>query len=376
MKDLLKKILIFTFLLILARVITPLVLGPTLMVKGTMTTTTIQIGNNNAFTDKGAQKGLTDEILVPVLLREVSIFIVYLIGLAIIIFMELLKVAKYITYIDNGLDNLENMETALYFPNHIKSMEYKLLEIRQSFDDKEKLLQVEKDKKHNMIIYLAHDLKTPLTSIIGYLTLLEETPDLPIEQRAKYTKITLDKAYRLEQLINEFFEITSYYDETIMLEYSKIDLNIMLEQMADEFYPILLEKGLLCEFSFSEDIKIEADPNKLARVFDNLMKNAVNYCHPNSTIYINTELKDGQAFITFENTGDEISQHNLQNIFEKFYRMDSSRKSKSGGSGLGLAIAKNIIQLHKGELTVESVGKNIVFTVNIPVNRYHQISAN
>ncbi len=174
---------------------------------------------------------ITKQIVLPALLNWLIVFIVYIIGLIIIIFTEFLKVIKCITYIDNGLDNLE---TALYFPSNIKSIEYKLLDIRQSFNDKEKQLQDEKDKKHNMIIYLAHDLKTPLTSVIGYLNLLEETPDLPIEQRAKYTKITLDKAYRLEQLINEFFEITSYYDETIILEYSKIDLNIMLEQMADD----------------------------------------------------------------------------------------------------------------------------------------------
>ena len=136
-------------------------------------------------------------------------------------------------------------------------------------------------RKNDLITYLAHDLKTPLTSVIGYLSLMEEVPEMPAEQRVKYVHITLDKALRLERLINEFFEITRYNLQQIVLEKESLDLSFMLVQMADEFYPILSDHGntLKLQGTNEESIMVYGDGDKLARVFRNILKNAIAYSY-------------------------------------------------------------------------------------------------
>ena len=214
-------------------------------------------------------------------------------------------------------------------------------------------------------MYLAHDIKTPLTSVIGYLSLLDEAPDMPVEQKAKYVHITLDKAYRLEQLIDEFFEITRYNLQTIKLSKKNIDLYYMLVQMADEFYPQLVENGKQAIIHASEDLAVYGDPDKLARVFNNILKNAVAYSNDNSIIDITAELSEDKVSIVLKNAGS-IPKDKLMSIFEKFYRLDDARSSDKGGAGLGLAIAKEIITLHGGQIYAESNDKCTTFTVELP----------
>ena len=215
-------------------------------------------------------------------------------------------------------------------------------------------------------MYLAHDLKTPLTSVIGYLTLLQEAPEIPLAQRAKFTDIALDKAYRLEQLISEFFEITRFNIHSITLEKNRIDLKLMINQMIEEFYPMLSEKNLSAEIDIPEEIIMFADSDKIARVFDNLLKNAVNYSYENSVIKIGARIRNDKVIIKFRNRSDEIPEEKLQRLFDKFYRVDSSRTSATGGSGLGLAIAKQIAELHSGTIVAKSTVDYTDFVVILP----------
>lgn len=223
-------------------------------------------------------------------------------------------------------------------------------------------------RKNDLVVYLAHDLKTPLTSIIGYLSLLDENPDFSVEYRAKYTGIALDKAYRLEQLINEFFDITRFNLQSFPLENNHIDLSLLLRQMAEEFYPVLKEKNLTCTVKAEDKVNIIGDSDKLSRVFDNLMRNASNYCYEDTNIEINVFKKDENAVVTFINQGDKIEKEKLDMIFEKFFRADTSRTSKTGGTGLGLAIAKQIVERHGGTITAKSNEKYTIFTVSLPLN--------
>jgi two-component system sensor histidine kinase VanS len=215
-------------------------------------------------------------------------------------------------------------------------------------------------------MYLAHDLKTPLTSVIGYLTLLDECPELSTDQKAKYVGIALDKAYRLEQLINEFFEITRFDINSVSLEKNRIDLNMMIAQITDEFYPMLSEKNLTVDIDIIEHIVMFADSDKIARVFDNLLKNAVNYSYENTVIRIGARIRRDKVIIKFRNKSDIISPEKLQRLFEKFYRADSSRSTATGGSGLGLAIAKQITELHGGSIKANSTTDYTDFTVVLP----------
>lgn len=160
-------------------------------------------------------------------------------------------------------------------PRH-KDVEEK---IKKELKFKQYVANEAEQRKNDLVVYLAHDLKTPLTSIIGYLSLLDENPDFSVEYRAKYTGIALDKAYRLEQLINEFFDITRFNLQSFPLENNHIDLSLLLRQMAEEFYPVLKEKNLTCTVKAEDKVNIIGDSDKLSRVFDNLMRNASNYCY-------------------------------------------------------------------------------------------------
>jgi two-component system sensor histidine kinase VanS len=219
-------------------------------------------------------------------------------------------------------------------------------------------------------MYLAHDIKTPLTSVIGYLSLLEEDPDMPLEQKAKYVNITLKKALKLEELVDEFFEITRLNFQVGLLSKQAIDLHYLLLQMVDEFYPLLCERGMQAVIHASENLTIFGDPNQLARVFNNVLRNAVAYSPENSDVVIGATITDSSTVITFTNEGS-IPEEDQALIFEKFYRRDSARSSHTGGSGLGLSIAKAIVLAHGGQIYVDCQGNKTIFTVLLPQGSLH-----
>lgn len=240
-------------------------------------------------------------------------------------------------------------------------------QLRSQTLTKEKQLEQQTAQKNDLITYLAHDLKTPLASVIGYLCLLDENPNLPADLREQYTGITLEKAYRLEQLINEFFEITRFNLHKIVINPEKIHLKMMLMQLADEFYPILSRENKSINFNIPQDMIIMGDGDKLARVFNNILKNAAAYSYNNTAITIGAHRVGHYAAIVITNEGTPIPPHQLDTIFEKFYRLDTSRSTKTGGSGLGLAIAKEIVTAHRGTIQAESSPENTSFTVMLPL---------
>ena len=221
-------------------------------------------------------------------------------------------------------------------------------------------------RKNDLVVYLAHDLKTPLTSVIGYLTLLRDEPQLSPELRSRYTGIALEKAERLEDLINEFFDITRFNLSRLELERQSVDLTRMLEQVASEFRPIFAESGLSCSLDLPPKLHYSCDPDKLARVFDNLLRNASYYSLPDSTVEIAGRIEAGKIVLTFSNAGKNIPQEKLDRIFEQFFRLDSSRATRTGGAGLGLAIAKEIVELHGGTIRADSTEDRITFTICLP----------
>jgi two-component system sensor histidine kinase VanS len=223
-------------------------------------------------------------------------------------------------------------------------------------------------RKNDLVVYLAHDLKTPLTSVIGYLTLLRDEPQISQELRAKYTGIALDKAERLETLINEFFEITRFNLTKLTLEPESVNLTRMLEQITFEFNPVLAEKSLRWNKHLAPEIRIVCDPDKLERVFDNLIRNAINYSYQNTAVLVTMEQSGSQVTVRIENHGKTIPPEKLDRIFEQFFRLDTSRSSSTGGAGLGLAIAKEIVELHGGTIAAGSADEQITFTVTLPMD--------
>ena len=298
---------------------------------------------------------------------EIFIYVAVAISILILCRVMLLKFVKYFEEINTGIDILiQNEDKQIELSAEMEFMEQKLNTLKRTLEKREHDAKVAEQRKNEVVMYLAHDIKTPLTSVIGYLILLDEAPDMPREQKAKYVHITLDKAYRLEQLIDEFFEITRYNLQTITLTKKHIDLYYMLVQMTDEFYPQLAAKGKQVVLHVSEDLTVFGDADKLARVFNNILKNATAYSKDDSVIDITANLSEDVVSIVFENDGN-IPKDKLATIFEQFYRLDDARSSDTGGAGLGLAIAKEIIVQHGGQIYAESNDNSTIFTVELPV---------
>lgn len=314
---------------------------------------------------------LLDNIYELVFERAYFIFIIF--GTTLIIVLSLLykllnKIFSYVFAVSESADKLfdKNVEY-INLPPEMVEVEKKLNHFKTEAIKNERLARENEQKKDELIVYLAHDIKTPLTSMIGYLSLLSEIKDMPQEQRNRYIGIALDKSYRLEYLINELFYVARFNSEKIVLEKEEINLNLMLEQIADDFYPTLKEMNKKINFTSDEKTILYADPDKLSRVFNNLIKNAVNYSKENTDIDISILNKENQATVKITNKGKQIPKEKLDKIFEKFYRLDSSRTSKTGGSGLGLAIAKEIVELHGGRIYAESDMKETTFSVILPI---------
>jgi two-component system sensor histidine kinase VanS len=273
----------------------------------------------------------------------------------------------YFEEISSGMDKLvEDTADRISLSSEMEFMESRLNSIKDKLIQQKKAAQEAERRKNDLVVYLAHDIRTPLTSVIGYLSLLDEAPDMPPEQRAKYTRITLEKAHRLEKQINEFFEITRYNLQQIRLEKETIDLYYMLVQLTDEFYPILSARGISTVLRADENLTVYGDPAKLARVFNNILKNAAAYSYPNTEIVISAVEAEGLIKIGFQNEGPSIPPDKLAAIFEKFYRLDEARTTGTGGSGLGLAIAKEIVTLHGGTIGARSEDNTVTFTVSLP----------
>lgn len=264
---------------------------------------------------------------------------------------------------------VEEQDDPVVLPRELSPIQDDLNAIRVQLAARERSSKEAEQRKGDLVAFLAHDLKTPLTSVVGYLTLLHDDPGLDPEQRAKFTGIALDKALRLEELLGEFFDITKMDLDSGAGEKVPIQLSMLLEQLADEFYPLFADKNLTCAPNIQPHLVVRGDPDKLARVFDNVLRNAVSYSIPGGTVDVLAKAVGSRAEITIQDEGLEIPEGELANIFEKFYRLDAARSTRTGGAGLGLAIAKEIVELHGGTIRCENNGKLTSFIISLPLYR-------
>lgn len=274
------------------------------------------------------------------------------------------KVMKIMDRLDYFLDNSNNEIT---LPAEFSELQNWLNLVKAQNRERQHFMELEIQKKSDSLAYLAHDIRTPLASVVGYLSLLCEAPDMPPEQQKKFIKTAFEKALKFENLIDEFFDITRYSLSGKAVVKKEVDLCFLIEQTADEFYPLLQQKELHLSLDLPDLLFVLAEAEKIARVFNNVIKNAITYSYPQSTIDIAVQNANEQAVVCIKNRGETIPADKLERIFDKFYRTEEAGISGNSGAGLGLAIAKEIMRMHDGTITAESCDETTVFTVTLPI---------
>lgn len=239
-------------------------------------------------------------------------------------------------------------------------------QINQLITSERDALQSNKD----LIACVAHDLRTPITSVKGYLDLALDTKHYDLEQRQKYVRIAQTKANRLEYLIHDLFNYTKLTSGEITLHRSKIDLVQLVEQMVEEFYPLFQEEELECTTKYNISyLEMNMDGELIARAVQNLLSNAIKYGKDGKHVYVELECLEQEVQIRVTNYGLVIPEESIKYLFDKFYRVERSRNVKTGGTGLGLNIAQEIVHLHGGRIQVTSGASGTCFTIALPLHK-------
>lgn len=302
------------------------------------------------------------------------VFFYLLIGIAVFSISFFLLQEQAIRYIGEISDAMEeiadgnlNIQLEIKGDDEFSQMASLLNQMAEDIGDLMERERESERSKNELITNVAHDLRTPLTSVIGYLELLKnETTILPQEKRDHYVKITYQKAKHLERLIEDLFGFTKLNYGKISMNVTRVDVLQLLTQLLDEFYPIFAESDMHYEiYSNVRAIPMNGDGDLLARLFENLISNAVKYGKEGKIVHVYARLEGQIVTISVVNYGYVIPEIDLAHIFDKFYRVDQSRTSGGGGTGLGLAIAKNIVEMHGGTIDARSDLDGTVFEVKL-----------
>lgn len=307
----------------------------------------------------------------------VIMFIILLLGFILFIFYFLMltrRITKDMSYISGCIADIASgeMEVQITGINREDEIGEIVLQVNRMYGEIERLMKSEREAlqaNKDMITCVAHDLRTPLTSIIGYLQLATDTNKYNVEERQKYANIAMRKANRMQGLIEELFNYTKLMSGEITLHKNNIDIVKLVEQMTEEFYPLFMENNL--EYTLRQNVHsliMEVDGELIARAVSNLISNAVKYGKDGKAVHIEIEKYDTELQIRVTNFGLIIPEESIEHIFDKFYRVESSRSAQTGGTGLGLNIAQEIAILHGGKITVQSSIKGTCFTIALPVN--------
>lgn len=351
----LQKRLIFLFLLI-----SVLVLGAIFSAIALMTYYANLYGSQGLLTDSDFLLFYMHHAL------EINTFL-FVLGLVALLYLFLTMFFRNMNVLLKTLHE-EQKRTPISFKlfPQFQSAKEKVEDMLHKRNESQMLSLQEKEHKNELLMYLAHDLKTPLTSMIGYINhILDHHVD--DEQQETSIHIAYEKAERLDDLIDEFSEILRYDDKVSQLDLSKIDVNLMLQQQLAGFYPLMEKRNIKLHVDLPQDFYVVGDYDKLLRVFDNLMRNAINYSNENSTIEIHGEQKRDIITLTYSNEAEAIDEETVKHLFDKFYRASTARTTTSGGAGLGLAIAREIIELHHGHIKAHTQNHHIIFTIDLPI---------
>ncbi|MBC8061389.1 MAG: HAMP domain-containing histidine kinase [Clostridiaceae bacterium] len=295
-------------------------------------------------------------IITPI----VTFIIIFLLGIN--------KRVKYLKYITNSVsvvkEEVHLEELSLKGKDEItelaKSINIMSSRLKENYEKEKKI----EEAKNELIVAVSHDLKTPLTSIIGYLELLNDDKFAYEDVQRGYLNVAYGKSVSLNNLINELFEYTKLANNYIALEKTPFNIAILVNQVVGEHIPFFTEKNIKVELeSKSQEIYSKIDIQRMVRVIENIVKNAEKYSFHNTIFKVTMTEIDNNIKISFENIGESIIKEELEKIFDKMYRLDKSRTSENEGSGLGLTISRKIVELHNGRLWAECNGNTIQFNI-------------
>ncbi|HFR4150385.1 ATP-binding protein [Bacillus cereus] len=302
---------------------------------------------------------------------DVNFFLIIFIPLSIMFFFFLTRpYVKYFDEISNGIHHLANGE----FTNEVRvssndEFGYIAREINVASEKLKEAVErgdFAESSKDQLIVNLAHDLRTPLTSVLGYLDLILKDENLTKEQIKHFSTIAFTKSERLESLIDELFEITRMNYGMLKLEKRPIDIGELLIQLDEELYPLLEKKELEARLNITPQLPINGDGKLLARVFENLLTNGIRYGYDGKFVDVNGYIEGEEVVVQIINYGDSIPEEDLPYLFDMFYTGDKARSEQQGGTGLGLFIAKNIVEQHDGKISAESNVIRTIFEVRLP----------
>ncbi len=306
----------------------------------------------------------------------IIVFVMLLIGITLFVIYFLLftrRITKDMSYISRCISDIADgkMDVRIADINRDDELGDIAIQVNHMSREIERLMAAERDAlqaNKDMITCVAHDLRTPLTSIIGYLQLATDTEKYSVEERQNHAHIAMRKAKRMQGLIEELFNYTKLMSGEISLHRSDIDIVKLVEQMTEEFYPLFSESGLDYKLKQNVDSLImNVDPELIARMVSNLISNAIKYGRDGKVVYIELKKYEKEFQVCVTNFGLVIPEESIEHIFDKFYRVEGSRSIKTGGTGLGLNIAQEIALLHDGKITVASSDKGTCFTVALPI---------
>ncbi|RXT03713.1 cell wall metabolism sensor histidine kinase WalK [Ammoniphilus sp. CFH 90114] len=295
------------------------------------------------------------------------------VGLFILIFIFSIRSSiKYIEYMEENIRKMadENLGSTMIVKGKdelarlASSINGLSLALKQKIEEEREVERL----KNELITNISHDLRSPLTTIIGYLRILKDKRYENEKSHDEYVDTAFEKAERLKKLMDDLFAYTKLNHNEVQLHFIDINLKDMMVQFIDEV-SVPGENQIVIKSEFPDgSVPIKADPSQLLRVFENLMSNAFKYSVKPGTIQIKLELQNDFAVIEFGNRGNSIPKEDLPRIFERLYKLDKSRSVEDDSSGLGLAISKSIVELHDGQIWAESTDDYIAFKMKLKLS--------
>ena len=313
---------------------------------------------------------VTSYVTENYLLAMNMIYIVVLLGIAVFLLVFTLFVNKKVKYIkflssevkvikDEDFGKTIEVRGQDELAELCSSINNMSLELREKIDNEKKIEQ----NKNELITNVSHDLRTPLTSILGYVDLLKQNGFEDKEKFVEYISIIDERSKSLNTLINELFEYTKLNSHDIKLNYSTVEIGSLVEQLSGEYSLIFKKEGLeLISEIPEEDIFDDIDIQMIVRALENLLINAKKYSVRNSQVLVKLLQESNDIVISVENKVENISQDDLDNLFERFYKVDKARKT-GDSTGLGLSIVKRVVELHKGLVKAELINGVIKFKI-------------